>query len=204
MATIKTPRRQAGFTYLWLLLLVGLMGVGLTVAAELDSTSARRDREKELLAIGRQFQTALGRYHEIQGPGGQKEYPNSLEDLLRDPRVPGVRRHLRQVFIDPMTATPQWGLRNDGSMPGSVASEQMPIKQAGFAPEHQTLSGKKKYSEWLFVYPPGLVLPVDGKDSPQAMPPATGTGSPALDPGAAVPSTQTTTPAVTPLKEDQP
>lgn len=165
MATTNIrPGSQQGFTYLWLLLLVAFMGVGLTVAAELDSTSARRDREKELLAIGRQFQTAVGRYYEIPGPGGQKEYPATLEDLLQDPRVPGVRRHLRKVFVDPMTATPEWGLVTIGGRIVGVRSmsDQMPIKQAGFAPEHQGLRGKKKYSEWLFVYPPDLVLPAPG------------------------------------------
>ena len=57
-------RRNAGFTYLWILFLVALMGIGLTVAAEITATAAQRDKEKALLAIGRQFRTAISSYYE--------------------------------------------------------------------------------------------------------------------------------------------
>jgi hypothetical protein len=151
----RRPGRQAGFTYMWLLLLVAFMGVGLTVAADIDSTAARREREKELLAIGRQFQVALGRYYEIEVAGRPKEYPASLEDLLQDKRVPGIRRHLRKLFVDPMTGKAEWGLVLVGGRIAGVhsLSDAMPIKQDGFAPDQAGLRGKQKYSEWLFVYP---------------------------------------------------
>lgn len=145
---------QKGFTYLWMLMLVAFMGVGLTVAVEVDSTAARRDRERELLSIGRQFQAAIGRYYEIE-VAGRKEYPASLEDLLQDRRVPGIRRHLRKVFVDPMTGEAAWGLVLVGGRVAGVhsLSAAAPLKQDGFAPEHATLRGKQKYSEWQFVYP---------------------------------------------------
>lgn len=151
---------QRGFTYLWVLLLVAVMGVGLTVAAELDATAARRDRERELLAIGRQFQTAIGRYYEGQGTGVVKEYPATLDDLLQDRRVPGIRRHLRKVFVDPMTASAEWGLVTVGGRVAGVHSlaTGTPIKQDNFMPEQMNLRGKQTYAEWLFVYPPDLVL----------------------------------------------
>jgi len=152
---------QAGFTYLWVLLLTAFMGVGLTVAAEIDSTATQRDREKELIAIGRQFQTAIGRYYEIDAGGGKKEYPASLDDLLQDKRVPGIRRHLRKVFVDPMTGKAEWGLV---LVAGRIAgvhslSDKTPIKQDAFAPEFAGLRGKQKYSEWQFVYPYDLAPP---------------------------------------------
>lgn len=151
-------QRQGGFTYLWVLLLVAFIGLGLTVAVEIDSTAARRDREQELLIIGRQFQTALGRYYESQLTAGKKDYPVSLEELLEDHRFPGVRRHLRKIFVDPMTGNAEWGLVMMGGRIVGVhsLSDQTPIKQAGFAPEHAALRGKQKYSEWHFLYPPDL------------------------------------------------
>jgi type II secretory pathway pseudopilin PulG len=163
------PSRQRGFTYLWVLLLVAFMGVGLTVAVELDATVARRDRERELLAIGRQFQTAIGRYYEGQGAGAVKEYPATLDDLLQDRRVPGIRRHLRKVFVDPMTATTEWGLVTVGGRVVGVHSlaTGTPIKQDNFAPEQMNLRGKQTYEQWLFVYPPDLVL-----DAPPGVVPA--------------------------------
>lgn len=152
-----TDRRgagQGGFTYLWMLLLVAFMGVGLTVAVEVDSTATRRDRERELLSIGRQFQAAVGRYYETE-VAGRKEYPASLEDLLQDQRAPGMRRHLRKVFVDPMTGEASWGLVLVGGRIAGIhsLSEATPLKQDGFAPDQAGLRGKQKYSEWLFAYP---------------------------------------------------
>lgn len=147
------------------------MGVGLTVAADIDATVAQRDREKELLSIGRQFQTAIGRYYETQLPGGRREYPGNLEDLLQDPRFPGVKRHLRKIFTDPMTGKPEWGLvRVSGRIVGVYSlSEKRPIKQANFEAEVAHFQGASKYTEWKFAYPSDLVmssLPAEGQGLP--------------------------------------
>lgn len=153
-------RREAGFSYLWVLMLIAFMGLGLTATVAIDSTTVQRDREKELLSIGRQFRTAIGRYYETQLAGGKREYPASLEDLLQDNRVPGIRRHLRQVFVDPMTGKADWGLVKVGGRIVGVhsLSERMPIKQAGFEAEDMNLQGKQKHAEWVFSYPFDLTL----------------------------------------------
>jgi type II secretory pathway pseudopilin PulG len=156
--------RQAGFSYLWVLLLVALMGVGLTVAAEMDSTISQRDREKALLATGRQFQIAIGRYHK-SAAGGRNEYPAALEDLLQDARYPGTMRHLRKIFIDPMTGKAEWGLvRIGGRIVGVHSlSEKTPIKQANFEAEVSHFAGAQKYTDWVFTYPPDLILKAGDK-----------------------------------------
>ncbi len=155
----RPARAGGGFSYLWLLLLVALMGVGLTVAVEIDATAGRRDRELELLIIGRQFQSAIGRYYEFE-VGGKKDYPATLDQLLQDARVPGIRRHLRKIFVDPMTGKAEWGTVQVGGRIVGIhsLSDQLPIKQDGFAPEHSALRGKQKYSEWVFVYPVDMGL----------------------------------------------
>lgn len=149
---VSKAGRQRGFSYLWVLLLVALMGIGLTVAAEIDATAAQRDKEQQLLAIGRQFRTAIERYHEASNV---KEYPASLDDLLVDPRVPGVRRHLRKIFVDPMTGRAEWGLvKVAGRIVGVHSlSERQPIKQANFEADDFGFTGRSKYSEWVFTYP---------------------------------------------------
>lgn len=169
----RSPRgKQAGFSYLWLLLLVALLGVGLTVAVEIDATAVQRDREKELIAHGRQFRTAIGRYYEGLQAGGKREYPATLEDLLQDRRVPGVKRHLRKVFVDPMTRKAEWGLVKVGGRIVGVhsLSEAKPIKLEGFEAEDMGLRNKNKYSEWLFVYPPDLMLQLEAGAGPTAKP----------------------------------
>ena len=163
MRSEATRRAQAGFSYLWLLLLVAFMGVGLTLAVEIDSTAVQRDREKELLAIGRQFRNAIERYYETQLSPGKREYPATLEDLLRDNRVPGIRRHLRKVFVDPMTGRAEWGLVKIGGRIVGVhsLSEKVPIKQDGFEAADASLRGKTSYAQWVFAYPADRVLKIE-------------------------------------------
>lgn len=154
---------EAGFAYLWVLLLVAFLGLSLTAAVEVDATNVQREREKELLSIGRQFRGAIGRYYETQLTAGRREYPAELADLLQDKRVPGIKRHLRQAFVDPMTGKNEWGLIKIGGRIVGVhsLSEKQPIKQEGFEADNANLRGKKKYSEWVFTYPVDLILQIE-------------------------------------------
>ncbi|MCA3166073.1 MAG: type II secretion system protein [Burkholderiales bacterium] len=141
-------------------MILAIMGVALTMAAEVHHTVVIRDREAGLLAVGREFQRAIASYHESQQSGGKKEYPGSLDDLLQDPRLPGLKRHLRKVYIDPITGAPEWGLtRMNGRIVGVYSlSEKMPIKQANFEAGLEHFEGAKKYSDWVFLYPSDLVI----------------------------------------------
>lgn len=154
---------EAGFAYLWVLFLVAFLGLSLTAAVEIDATNVQREREKELLSIGRQFRAAIGRYYETQLTAGRREYPAELADLLQDKRVPGIKRHLRQVFVDPMTGKSEWGLVKIGGRIVGVhsLSEKLPIKQDGFEADGANLRGKKKYSEWVFTYPVDLIVQLE-------------------------------------------
>lgn len=153
-----TTRRGGGFAYIWTLMLVAFMGVGLVIASETYATAVRRDKEAQLLFIGHEFRQALGRYHEAQGAGGAAQYPLTLEELLKDPRFPGAKRHLRRLYKDPVTGKAEWGLlRQQGRIVGVYSlSEQAPIKQGGFRDEDKNLNRKPRYADWLFTYPADL------------------------------------------------
>ena len=144
----RRAERPAGFTYIGLLLLVAMMGVAASVACELWSMASRREKEKELLFIGHQFRRALVQY----GANGTTA-PRSLEDLLKDPRVPDARRYLRKLYRDPMTGRAEWGLvkgPGDSIIGIRSLSDEEPIKQANFVLADRAFEGKKKYSEWVF------------------------------------------------------
>jgi len=163
MTRSERGARQRGFTFLWVLLLVALLGVGLTVVAQMESMTSQRQKERELLSIGRQYREAIGRYYESQFPGRGHEYPRSLDDLLKDGRMPGVKRHLRKIFTDPATGKAEWGLV---LVAGRVAgihslSDAKPIKQAGFEAEDMSFADKKTLSQWVFTYPADLLLRPD-------------------------------------------
>ncbi|MDB5815456.1 MAG: hypothetical protein JWN23_2573 [Rhodocyclales bacterium] len=165
----RTRRFRGGFAYLWVLLLVAFMGIGLIAGVEILTTTTQRDKEAELLAIGRQFRVAIGRYYETQlnigqaagaRPSAGHQYPPTLEDLLLDSRSPAVRRHLRKIFVDPMTGKPDWGLV---LVAGRIAgihslSNSVPVKQDNFEADDMSFRDKKKYGEWIFTYPSDLLM----------------------------------------------
>lgn len=151
---------QRGFTYLWTLMLVAALGVGLSIAAESYATAARRDREQELRFVGREFRDAIRSYYQIQIVAGKHEYPPTLEALLRDNRFPGVRRHLRRIYTDPMTGSAEWGVvRVNGRVAGVHSlSDKTPLKQDNFEPDEASLRQRERYRDWVFTHPADLML----------------------------------------------
>lgn len=147
--------RSAGFTYLTAIFLVALMGVNLALVAELWETAAAREKEAELLYIGHQYRLAIQGYY-LSGP---QQYPRTLEHLLKDPRSPTTRRHLRRLYPDPITGTSEWALVKgpDGGIMGVHSrSEDQPLKVTKFKLRDRDFEGAKKYSDWKFVYAPTL------------------------------------------------
>ena len=102
-------RRAGGFTYLWVLLAIAIVGVGLVAASEVWVTSARRHKAEELAWVGGQFVQAIGSYY-YASPGGANVYPVALEDLLEDRRFVTVRRHLRTIYLNPFSGKADWEL----------------------------------------------------------------------------------------------
>jgi type II secretory pathway pseudopilin PulG len=98
---------EAGFTYLGVLLMVALLSIGLLAASEIWVTTARRQKLAELDWIGGQFVDAIGSYYE-SSPGSRKVYPSTLQDLLEDRRFLTMRRHLRTVYVNPLTLNKEW------------------------------------------------------------------------------------------------
>lgn len=148
-------RAEAGFSYIWLLLTVAAIGIGLAAAAERAEVAVQRDQERALLAVGDEFRRAIQSYYEVALEGGQHQYPPSLEALLQDDRFPGVRRHLRKIYHDPLTGKSQWGLVHlEGRVVGVFSlSPKTALKRHGFAPEYLRFTGKERIRDWVFSYP---------------------------------------------------
>ncbi len=105
------PAQAAGgFTYVWVLLAIAIMGVGLLAVSEVWVTSARRQRLVELDWIGAQFVQAIGGYYEATPGVIIKTYPLNLQDLLEDRRYLTVRRYLRQIYANPFSGKADWTL----------------------------------------------------------------------------------------------
>jgi len=141
--------RQLGFTYLLLLFMVALLAISLLAIGTLEHYAHVRSDETELLRIGAQFRHAIASYHNAVEP---RTYPVSLDDLLLDRRNGVLRRHLRKVYVDPMTRSRDWGLvRAEGGIVGVHSmSDRRPMKVAGFDPPDAALEGAERYSDWVF------------------------------------------------------
>jgi type II secretory pathway pseudopilin PulG len=170
-------------------LLVAMMGLALTQAVPMWQTVQQRDKEEELLFVGNQFRRAIARYYAAGGA-----YPRQLEDLVKDPRFPGVRRFLRKVYRDPITGGAEWGLVK---LPGDLItgvyslSEAEPIKKAEFSLADQSFEGKTKYSEWQFV--PKIGAAAGSNPNAPALTPGAAPNQPGLtqpQPGTTPPGTQ--------------
>lgn len=136
------------------MILVAMIGLVAAATLKTGALFQRAAKEKELLEIGAQFSDAL-RSYAAATPRGQPTQPPSLKELLRDPRFPNPRRHLRKIFVDPITGRAEWGVVYLRDKAGVLAvyslSDAVPLKVANFDLRFQNLEGREKISDWKFV-----------------------------------------------------
>ncbi|WP_230427509.1 type II secretion system protein [Collimonas humicola] len=139
--------------------MVAILGIASVASLQIGSLLQRRAAEEELLRIGSAFQNALIAYSNATPPG-QSHGPRSLDELLKDPRYPGIRRYLRQLYVDPLTGKSEWGVvespENSSIIGVFSLSEATPIKIANFESEFADFTGKTSYRDWQFIVPANL------------------------------------------------
>lgn len=148
--------------------MVVIIGIMLGQAAVVWKTTMQREREVELIFRGTQYRDAIRRWYKFKpaagvaqsgGLPGQHAVPrplNDLKDLLLDPTSASKVRYLRRLYVDPMTGK-EWGVVKDASqriVGVASTSEAAPIKQGNFPFDLDSadFEGKKKYSEWQFIF----------------------------------------------------
>lgn len=143
-----------GFTYLGLMFLIAVLAMTAAMASVVWTQVRQRDNELELIYVGLQFQSAIENYAR-RGKGTEAAYPRKLEDLLADTRDLQIVRYLRKLYLDPMTASPSWGLIRlpDGGIVGLHSlSRQRPIRQGELA-EGLAFPLARNYQQWRFIAP---------------------------------------------------
>lgn len=166
--------REQGFVYLWALFAVAMAGVIMAGTGQVWQIKSQREKEAELMYVGEQFRKAIMSYYN-SSPGGGKEYPKTLNDLLLDSRSPVVKRHLRRIYRDPMTNTEEWGMIEETVVMGSVTgsnisgritgvyslSERKPLKKHHFPEHFVKFADASTYRDWRFAFDPN-----DAKKAP--------------------------------------
>ena len=141
---------------MFVLVAVTLLGLMAGIAGSSWQTIITRAKEQELLWRGGQIRKAIGSYYNTASGGGKTAFPNSFEQLLKDPRFAGTKRHLRRHYFDPMTGE-DWDLIKEpnGQIRGVRSrSTKEPFKKDNFSTENEKLVGKTSYAEWEFIYIP--------------------------------------------------
>jgi type II secretory pathway pseudopilin PulG len=139
---------QGGYALVFALLMVVVLSLGATVAVRHQRQEAQRQREAQLLWVGDQYRAALQSYYALQVQG-KSFYPEKLEDLLEDRRMPNTLRHLRQLYPDPITDRFDWELELEGGRIVGLhsPSELMPIRANGPGGTSKTI---RSYADWHF------------------------------------------------------
>ena len=150
-------RREQGFSYPIAMFLVALVAIVTVRALENSMTAERREKERDLLAVGQAYRNAIRSYYD-NSPGTSKSYPPDLEALLLDKRATRMRRPLRKLYRDPMSGSAEWGIVRtaEGAVKGVYSlSVLKPFKTDGFPVELKSFANASQYKQWLFVYEPG-------------------------------------------------
>lgn len=145
-------RRQAGAALigaLVFLLLVSILGSVFVASAQ---TQKRRSDEEQLLFAGDQIRRAIASYYNTVPAGRSRSLPPDLDSLLEDSRFPTPLRHLRRLYVDPLTGRADWELIREGGGIVGVRSRSMsaPLKVAGFPSPYDDFEGAQVYADWVF------------------------------------------------------
>ncbi len=142
------PQKGGGFTLIAVLLAVALFSAALGAAGTVWRTTVQRAKEADLMFIGEEFKRAVTSYYEST-PGAVKQLPKTLDDLLTDRRYPTIRRHLRRIYIDPMTGKADWVLL---TLPGGILGVRSRSDAEPFRKLNVPSSGStERYSDWRFA-----------------------------------------------------
>lgn len=135
--------------YLAVMFAVFLLVLAASAASLVWQVETQRQSEAELLFDGQQFAAALRSYAKRHA----SLYPTSLKQLLRDDQGLEVHRDLRRLYVDPLTASTDWGLvRAPNGMIVAVFSKsaRKPIKSSNFPKGLESFSDAKRYQDWIF------------------------------------------------------
>ena len=116
-----------------------------------SSTISRREKELELLFRGEAYVSAIASYY--YSDKKSLRLPQTLGDLLDDPRVPG-QHHIRSLYPDPISDN-DWIIiygEDRGVLGVMSSSKDKPIKQSGFSGSTSDFVNSDSYSEWVFEF----------------------------------------------------
>jgi general secretion pathway protein G len=150
-----------GFSFIELLVVTSIILVLAGAAMPLARITIQRQREIELRRALRELRTAIDKYKDAVDQGqiggtdnqlGSEGYPPDLETLVEGVTAAGDAsgrklRFLRRVPVDPMTRSPEWGLRSYQDAPDARSWGGKNVFDVYSRSEGSALDGTK-YRDW--------------------------------------------------------
>jgi general secretion pathway protein G len=151
----RQVRAQRGFTLLELIVAATIMAVLTMMALPLARVTIQREKEKELREALWQMRDAIDRYKDaadrnmFQTKVDSMNYPPDLDTLVKGIEAQGGKkiRFLRQIPMDPMTHSKDWGLRSMQDDPDSDSWGGQNIFDVYTKSDGVGLDGTK-YKDW--------------------------------------------------------
>jgi general secretion pathway protein G len=125
-----------------------------TMAVPLARLTIQREKERQLRFDLWEMRDAIDRYKDAADRGGfqtkadSQNYPPDLETLVKGVDVNTKKvRFLRQIPVDPMTGTTEWGLRSMQDDPDSDSWGGQSVFDVHTKSDGTALDGTK-YKDW--------------------------------------------------------
>jgi general secretion pathway protein G len=141
-------------TLVELIVAIAIMAILATGVLPISRTVVKRQREKELRAALWQMRDAIDRYKDaadrqaFQIKLGSEGYPPDLDTLVKGVDVSGKKvRFLRNIPMDPMTHSTEWGMRSMQDDPTSDSWGGQSVFDVYTKSTGTALDGTK-YSDW--------------------------------------------------------
>ena len=156
-----TRSREAGFTFVELLVVCTILLILASAVMPLARVSIQRQREAELRRDLREMRTAIDKFKDAADAGviappdlvaGSDNYPASLDVLVngvtKNNDATGVKlKFLRRIPIDPMTHSTDWGFRSYTDKPDSTSWGGGSVFDVYTKSDGKALDGTK-YKDW--------------------------------------------------------
>jgi general secretion pathway protein G len=153
----RTLRSDAGLTLMELVIACAIMLALASVAVPLARNAVKRRKEDQLRYDLRQMRDAIDRYKDAADAGkikvaaGTEGYPPDLDSLVKPQQLTGAPdkrvRFLREIPMDPMTKSKDWGMRSVQDDPDSTSWGGSNVFDV-FSKSSGTALDGTKYSDW--------------------------------------------------------
>lgn len=152
-------RREGGFTLLEMIVVLGILAVLAVAVIPIARNDVKRRKEKQLKYALEDLRRAIDSYKAdcergMVGPLDHKIndecFPPTLDILVEGINPPNSTRtikYLREIPIDPMTGSTEWGMRSIQDEPGSESWGGENVWDVYSKSEDTALNGTK-YKEW--------------------------------------------------------